>query len=174
MDKAGEYEFLNDLVRLETLEELRRPLVEYCVKTFDAQTVTVIQFKREGAPVTMLSHIPDSALRAFFDSQYGRIGYMLDPFRIASFGAAEFTAHQLREIAPDRFETSEYHAQYYARTGLVDELGATLRLSTNTVLHLSLGRERSHGRFRASELRYFRKLSPTQFRKPGIPSVRSC
>lgn len=160
LDKAGEYEFLNDLVRLDTLETLKRPLVEYLGKTFNAQTVTVIRFTQEGPPVTVLAHIPDIALWQYFDAQYSRIGYMLDPFCIAAFGPADFTAHQLREIAPDRFETSEYHAHYYARTGLVDELGATLRLSDDVALHLSLGRTRSHGRFRASELRYFRQLSP--------------
>ena len=160
LEKVGEYEFLNDLVRLDTLEALTHPLVDYLRKTFNAQTVTVIRFLKEGLPVTLLADIQDAALHQFFDAQYARIGYMLDPFCIAAFGSAEFTAHQLREIAPDRFETSEYHAQYYAKTGLVDELGATLRLSTDVALHLSLGRTRSHGRFRTAELRYFRQLSP--------------
>ncbi len=160
LDKDGEYEFLNDLVRLETIEALKKPFVDYFEKTFSAQTITVIQFKREGPPVTLFAHIPDAALSQFFGTQYARIGYLLDPFAIAAFGADDFTAHQLREIAPDRFETSEYHAQYYARTGLVDELGATLRLNANLALHLSLGRSRGCGRFRASDLRYFRQLSP--------------
>lgn len=160
MEKVGEYEFLNDLVRLDTLEALKHPLVEYLGRTFDAQTVTVIRFHHEGPPVTLFADIPDTALYQFFDAQYARIGYVLDPFYITAFGSAEFTANQLREIAPDRFETSEYHAHYYARTGLVDELGATLRLSNDVALHLSLGRMRGHGRFRANELRYFRQLSP--------------
>lgn len=160
MDKAKEYTFLNDLIRLETIEALKAPLVDYIEKTFYAQCITVIQFKREGPPVTLLAHIPDAALSQFFETKYARIGYLLDPFAIAAFGADDFTAHQLREIAPDRFETSEYHAQYYARTGLVDELGATLRLNANLALHLSLARSRSRGRFRANNLRYFRQLSP--------------
>lgn len=160
MDKTGEYEFLNDLVRLETLELLKRPLEEYLGKTFNSQTVTIIRFLREGPPVTLQAYIPDTALSRLFEAEYARIGYMLDPFWIMAFGPAEFTAYQLREIAPDRFETSEYHAHYYARTGLIDELGATLRLGADAALHLSLGRTRDHGRFRANELRYFRQLSP--------------
>lgn len=160
MDKSLEYEFLNDLVRFDTLEALEKPLVDYLGRTFDAQTINIIRFKREGLPATILAHIPDAALRAFFDAEYARIGYMLDPFCITAFGPSDFAAHQLREVAPDRFETSEYHARYYARTGLVDELGATLKLSNDVALHLSLGRMRAHGKFRASELRYFRQLSP--------------
>lgn len=160
MDKAGEYAFLNDLVRLDTVDALKPALVDYSRKAFDAQTITILKFRRDGLPTTVLSHIPDAALRQYFDTQYARLGYMLDPFQIASFGAAEFTAHQLREIAPDRFESSEYHAHYYLRTGLVDELGATLRLNPDVALHLSLGRMSGHGRFSARELRYFRQLAP--------------
>ena len=98
LEKVGEYEFLNDLVRLDTLEALTHPLVDYLRKTFNAQTVTVIRFLKEGLPVTLLADIQDAALHQFFDAQYARIGYMLDPFCIAAFGSAEFTAHQLREI----------------------------------------------------------------------------
>lgn len=160
MDKSGEYDFLNDLVRFDSLAELERIISEYCEKSFYAQTVTLISFQRDTKPITLLSHILDRDLAEFFTTYYARIGFMLDPFYIVAFGEAEFTAHQLREIAPDKFKTSEYYAQYYAKTGLVDELGATIRLGPRIALHLSLGRLGGHGRFRANELRYFKQLSP--------------
>ncbi|KZY42895.1 hypothetical protein A3731_34830, partial [Roseovarius sp. HI0049] len=150
----------NDLVRLDTLDALKRPLEDYLGRTFRSQTITIIRYSREGPPVTLQAYIPDTALSRLFAAEYHRIGYMLDPFCIMAFGPDEFTAHQLREIAPDRFETSEYHAHYYARTGLIDELGATLRLGADAALHLSLGRTRGNGRFRANEVKYFRQVSP--------------
>ncbi|MCZ4353066.1 helix-turn-helix transcriptional regulator [Roseovarius aestuarii] len=69
-------------------------------------------------------------------------------------------AGQLREISPDRFETSEYYARYYAATKMIDELGTTIRVGPQTALHLSLGRSNGNGRYRAGDVRYFRMLAP--------------
>ncbi len=168
MDKAREYEFLNELVTGASMDALRAPLISYLTHAFDAQTVTILQFHRDGVPAVLLSHVPDAALREFFDLQYARVGYILDPFYTAAFGEAEYAASQLRQVAPDRFETSEYYARYYAETRLADELGATLRTSPETALHLSLGRTVARGRYRAGELRHFRLLAPILMNKLRI------
>lgn len=165
LDKHREYTFLNDLVSMTTLEELEHSIVEYCCSVFGAKTVAVIRFHCDAEPMVLLHHIPDQALLTFFSNRYTRIGFMLDPFYFVAFREPEISAHQLREIAPDRLETSEYYASYYSATGLIDELGATIRLDARVALHLSLGRMRGDRRFRASDLRYFRLLAPLLMNK---------
>lgn len=181
MTKLEEYTFLADLVACDTLDKIRAPLVGYLERRFDAQTVTILQFWKDAAPDFLISHIPDAELRTFYLTTYAKIGYILDPFFISAFGNEEYAACKLRDVAPDRFETSEYFHQYYAETGLVDELGAIIRVSQNVVLHLSLGRKRERGRFRAQEQQYFELLAPVVMRKlkalkksaPGPREMRS-
>jgi DNA-binding CsgD family transcriptional regulator len=160
LDKSGEYGFFNDLIRFDSLDELEQPIVDFLGNAFEAQTITVIEFVKDRGPRILLSQIQDSKLDTFFSTCYAEFGYFLDPFYIVSFGEANLTAHQLREIAPDRFETSEYFARYYAKTGLIDELGASIRLGPNSAVHLSIGRLRNFGRFRSNELKYFRQIAP--------------
>ncbi|MEB8387248.1 helix-turn-helix transcriptional regulator [Rhodobacteraceae bacterium KMM 6894] len=165
MDKIREYAFFNQLVTLSTLKELADPLVDYLSRTFNSQTVTLILFKKDGPPSPVVTHVPDTDLRAHFNTHYARIGYILDPFYTKAFDEAEYTAYQLREISPDRFETSEYYQRYYAATTMVDELGATIRTDPDTALHLSMGRTKGNGRFRGGDLRYFRLLAPILMNK---------
>jgi DNA-binding CsgD family transcriptional regulator len=124
-----------------------------------------LQFWTDAAPDLLINHILDPKLRAFYLSTYSKIGYILDPFFILALGTKDYSVSQLRDIAPDRFETSEYYHQYYAETGLVDELGAVIRVAPNIILHLSLGRMRDRGRFRAQDRKYFELLAPVIMRK---------
>lgn len=160
MDKALEYRFLHDLVAAPTLAELEPCMIDYLCGTFNAQTLTLMEYRANAQPDLLTTHIPNTALHQFFQRHYAQIGYMLDPFYIASQSGPPMMLHTLRQIAPDRFETSEYYARYYSATGLIDELGATLRIGPGRALHLSLGRDRALGRYRAQDARHFHLLAP--------------
>ncbi|MCE8014589.1 response regulator transcription factor [Halomonas sp. MCCC 1A17488] len=65
--------------------------------------------------------------------------YLLDPFFAAVSNGLDQGAHRLRELAPDRFEASEYYAHYYRALGLVDEVGIFCRVEAEVVIAVSLG-----------------------------------
>ncbi|EPC02014.1 LuxR family transcriptional regulator [Litchfieldella anticariensis FP35 = DSM 16096] len=65
--------------------------------------------------------------------------YLLDPFFSAVCEGRDHGAHRLRELAPDRFESSEYYHHYYRALGLDDEVGIFARVSTEVVIVVSLG-----------------------------------
>ena len=177
----AEYAFLADLVACNTLDELRKPLLDFVVPVFDAQTLTIIRFWKHAKPDLLISDIQHARLRRFYLTNYARIGYILDPFFIIAFNGTAITACPLRDVAPDRFETSEYYAKYYSETGLIDELGANIAVSPDMTLHLSLGRMRESGRYRASDRRFFELLAPVIMAKlkaihataPDLREIRS-
>ena len=55
--------------------------------------------------------------------EYQEGPYLLDPFFLASLELYEPGLWRLREIAPDRFYQGEYYRNYYAQTGLAEEIG---------------------------------------------------
>lgn len=134
-------------------------LIEFSRLEFEPQSVIVLVFRERHQPVILLRWIPDGALRQTFDKSYTEIGHLLDPFAQRAAIEPFRSTFRIFEIAPDRFESSEYYATYYRRTGMVDELGALQRLDDNSVLHLSLGRNAGYPKFTARETRKFRMLS---------------
>lgn len=54
--------------------------------------------------------------------------------------------YRLKDIAPDQFQRNEYHAAYYQRTTLVDEIVYVGYPSDGVSVHIYLGRDASSGR----------------------------
>lgn len=76
--------------------------------------------------------------------------YLLDPFcRNARDRRSGLL--RMRDLAPDRFYSSEYHRTYYVQTGLAEEIGYFVPLEGATVV-LSLMRREGSGAFSAAEL----------------------
>lgn len=65
--------------------------------------------------------------------------YLLDPFFAAVRRGLDSGAHRLRELAPDRFEASDYYHHYYRALGLRDEVGLFARVAEDVVMVVSLG-----------------------------------
>lgn len=154
-----EYDFLGRLATAETIEEYEREVVPFCREGFDAQSVLTILYHRHRQPHVLFRWTPDTELRENFDQNYCRIGYMLDPFYQVAFDDPGMFAGPLREIAPDRFETSDYFSNYFQSTRMVDELGGVIVVDNDNALHLSLGRNSGQRRYRASEIARFRLLA---------------
>ncbi|WP_417674794.1 helix-turn-helix transcriptional regulator [Pseudodonghicola sp.] len=157
--QLAEYDFLGHLAALETLPDFEAAVAPYCSQVFETQSVLAVRYYRDRQPDVLFRWIPGAALRQTFDSYYRGLGFMLDPFYQLALRSPDFAVHQLREIAPDRFETSEYFATYFGTTQMVDELGATLRLDADSAVHLSLGRSAGHKRFPARQVRHFKLLA---------------
>lgn len=67
--------------------------------------------------------------------------YLLDPFFLATTSDFEPGLWRLNEIAPDRFYQGEYFRNYYAQTGLAEEVGFLVKVHENLTIVLSLMRK---------------------------------
>jgi DNA-binding CsgD family transcriptional regulator len=66
---------------------------------------------------------------------------------------------RMRELAPDRFYSSEYYRSYYVRTGLAEEVGFFLTPDDEVSVVLSLMRKRDTGPFSPREFALLQKTS---------------
>ena len=153
------YDFFGQIAVAGTLEAFGRAAIPFLSHRFSAQSVLAIGFHRSAIPEIHFSWIPDPGLRTTFDHAYARLGYMLDPFYQRSWLTPDIATWLVRDIAPDRFESSQYFANYFAATEMVDDMGLIVRLSANRAVHLSLGRSSGHRRFRTKDLRSFDQIA---------------
>lgn len=158
--EAERYRLLGEIAAAEDLASCRPSLVAFACLEFAPQSVIVLLFRDGHVPVRLLRWIPDDLLRRTFDQDYFALGHLLDPFAQRAAAERAMSAYRIFEIAPDRFEGSEYFANYYKKTGMVDELGALMRLDDGAVLHLSLGRNAGYQKFTTRETRKFKTLYP--------------
>ncbi|AAV95786.1 LuxR C-terminal-related transcriptional regulator [Ruegeria pomeroyi] len=166
-----------------SIDDFASVVVPFCRDVFAVQSVLAIRFHPSGPPEPLFKWVLENHLEALFDRDYTRFGYLLDPFYKLAVETENWVACPLREIAPDRFETSEYFSNYFGPMGLVDDMGFVARVDDDTSVNMSIGRHAGKRRFRASEIARFRSLStvlvpsllsvlgkPTK-RNPGVPAT---
>ncbi|MCE8519587.1 hypothetical protein KBY30_01190 [Ruegeria pomeroyi] len=156
---SKEYEFFGRLCAVRTMDEFAREVVPFCREVFSTQSVLVLRFHRAATPEPLFRWVMENRLEVLFDRDYTQFDYMLDPFYKLALETENWVACPLREIAPDRFETSEYYSKYFGPMGLVDDMGFVARLDDDTSVNFSIGRHSGKRRFRASEITRFRALS---------------
>jgi DNA-binding CsgD family transcriptional regulator len=66
----------------------------------------------------------------------------------------------MRELAPDRFFSSEYYRSYYAQTGLAEEIGFFIVLEDGITVVLSLMRRERSAVFPAADFALLKKAQP--------------
>lgn len=117
-------------------------------------TYTVI-FGYSGAarPLDLYDDFP-SGKRKIFVTDYQEGPYLLDPFYLAALRPIAPGLHRMSDLAPDRFYQGEYFRNYYAQTGLVEEIGFFIDLPGGAMVVLSLMRDQ-----RAFSNRAFESLS---------------
>ena len=90
--------------------------------------------------------------------EYQEGPYLLDPFFLASIDLSEPGLWRLKEIAPDRFYQGEYYRNYYAQTGLAEEVGYLININKNLTIVVSLMRKEK--RFSNAEIRALKAVWP--------------
>ena len=78
--------------------------------------------------------------------------YQLDPFYTRFCKDSNSTAMLIRDVAPDRFNLTEYHRRYYSNIELLDEMAIFTDLRDGRFLFFSLSRRAQEPRFRRREL----------------------
>ena len=90
-------------------------------------------------PIDLHDDFP-AGKRKIFVTDYQAGPYLLDPFYLAAVRAVAPGLYRLRDVAPDRFYQGEYFRNYYAQTGLAEEIAYFVDLPGQTTLVLSLMR----------------------------------
>ena len=78
--------------------------------------------------------------------------YQLDPFYTRFRRDKKPCAMLIRDVAPDRFNLTEYYRRYYKNIELQDELAIFTDLQDDRFLFFSIGRRETEPHFRRSEL----------------------
>ena len=94
-----------------------------------------------------------------FVSLYQAGPFLLDPFYHAA-REPKPGVWRMRELAPDRFFSSEYFRSYYTQTGLAEEIGFFVALGEGVTVVLSLMRRERSGAFSTAEFALLRKAEP--------------
>lgn len=123
-------------------------------------TFLILNYKQDRSPISIYRWIPDDELRQYFQDNYLTGYYKLDPYYKINLGSRKSGLHQLKEIAPDRFFTTEYYRKYYRDTRLVDEIGTTVIQSDGSHSGLSMSRDRNAAPFTKQEIGNLRRIGP--------------
>ena len=101
----------------------------------------------------------NAAERHVFVHLYQEGPFLLDPFfRAASERREGFW--RMRELAPDRFYSSDYFHSYYVQTGLAEEVGFFVPLPGGATLALSLMRLTQSRVFSSRDVAQLRQAAP--------------
>lgn len=108
-------------------------------------------------PLALFNDFPDDRRRLHVD-EYLEGPYLLDPFFLASTGTVAPGLWRMSEIAPDRFYQGEYFRNYYAQTGLAEEVGYLIDVHENLSIVVSLMRRTR--RFSKADIKALKAVWP--------------
>ena len=110
-----------------------------------------------AGPVDLFDDFPVSK-RKVFVTDYLEGPYLLDPFFRAAKRPVAPGLYRMRDLAPDRFYQGEYYRNYYAQTGLAEEIGFLIELTPTTTIVVSL--MRAEKAFSVREMRSLQDVTP--------------
>jgi DNA-binding CsgD family transcriptional regulator len=118
---------------------LPQNLAVFLRQTVPVSYMVVFGYSGTARPVDLYDDFPE-AKRRIFVTDYQAGPYLLDPFYLAAIRPVEPSLYRLRDLAPDRFYQGEYYRNYYAQTGLAEEIAYFVDLPDRSTLVLSLMR----------------------------------
>jgi DNA-binding CsgD family transcriptional regulator len=120
--------------------------------------VVVFAYLPGERPVHVYSTFTPAAFEIFV-SQYLEGPYLLDPFYRNAMLRRD-GVWRMRELAPDRFFSSEYVRSYYSKTRLAEEIGFFVTLDNGGTIVVSLMRDKASGAFSVPEFTLLKKAEP--------------
>lgn len=120
--------------------------------------VVVFAYRGKERPIDLYSTF-DREEHVVFVTLYQAGPYLLDPFYHTARERRE-GVFRMRELAPDRFFSSEYYRTYYVQTGLAEEIGFFVPVDGDITVVLSLMRQEKTGAFPPAEFATLKKAEP--------------
>ena len=118
----------------------------------------IFAYRGNERPIDLFSTFNSEDYHIFV-ALYQEGPYLLDPFYSAAT-APKTGVWRMRELAPDRFFASEYYRNYYAQTGLSEEVGFFMPVGAEVTVVLSLMRSEGAGPFRPKEYQLLQDVAP--------------
>lgn len=135
--------------------ELYRQILSALVR-FDH--LVIFAYRGSDVPIDLYSTFdPDE--KVIYVSLYQAGPYLIDPF-YQTARAGKTGLFRMRELAPDRFFSSEYYRSYYMQTRLAEEVGFFIDIGDGVTVVLSLMRREKTGAFPAAEMALLKKADP--------------
>lgn len=135
-------------------ETFPKVLAECLHETLPFEFTVIFGYVGHARPLDLFDDFTPKR-RILHVEEYQEGPYLLDPFFLASLGARQPGLWRLREIAPDRFYQGEYYRNYYAQTGLAEEIGFLIRINRELKIVISL--MRTEKRFSSAEMKNLKK-----------------
>jgi DNA-binding CsgD family transcriptional regulator len=148
--KAARREPVSDREFGETLRQMVGALVRF-------DHIVVFAYRGAERPIELYSTF-DPKEHMVFVRLYQAGPYMLDPFYRAA-RERRVGLFRMRELAPDRFFSSEYYRSYYVQTGLAEEVGVCLTPDDEVSVVLSVMRKQETGPFPARDFALLQKTT---------------
>jgi DNA-binding CsgD family transcriptional regulator len=135
----------------ETFRQMMASLVRF-------DYVVVFAYRGKERPIDLYSTF-DPREHIIFVTLYQAGPYLLDPFYHTARSSRRGVI-RMRELAPDRFFSSEYYRTYYVQTGLAEEVGFFVEMEDDITVVLSLMRREATGVFPPAEIALLKKVEP--------------
>ncbi len=123
----------------------------------DFDFTVIFGYMGNARPLALFDDFPPDRKRMHVD-EYQEGPYLLDPFFLAASGTVDAGVWRLSEIAPDRFYQGEYFRNYYAQTGLAEEVGLLVDVHESLTIVVSMMRKTQ--KFSKSEMKTLNSLWP--------------
>lgn len=133
-----------------TLAEALRSVVPY-------EFTVIFGYVGTETPLALFDDFTPARRKLHVD-EYLEGPYLIDPFFLASTGHTPPGIWRLKDIAPDRFYQGEYYRNYYAQTGLAEEVGFLINVDEKLQIVLSL--MRTERKFSKAEMRVLSEIQP--------------
>lgn len=113
---------------------------------------TILAYFRDQTPRLLMTDAITPDVHRHMKNVYMVGAYLLDPFYEVHRSKKTSGLYRIWDIAPDQFARNQYFIEYYRRTTMIDEIGFVVWPSTQTSIHVCLGRDiRSGQRFSKRE-----------------------
>ncbi|QRM56038.1 helix-turn-helix transcriptional regulator [Sinorhizobium sp. BG8] len=149
VDFAPLFSAITEMVDLQAATDAGGVFLRMMQSVVRFDDVVVFAYRDKERPLDLFSTF-DAGDHEVFVSLYQAGPYLLDPFYHTARQGRE-GLFRMRELAPDRFFSSEYFRSYYSQTRLSEEVGFFVPLDGGITVVLSLMRREGTGVFPAGE-----------------------
>lgn len=135
-------------------------MIELIRHQVHCDSVAILLYRKGYQPMMLFDgmHPTDSSA---FHNNYFKGTYLLSPFYLHwSNDRHQGGLYRLADISPDGFFDSVYYSDYYARSGLRDELGYLIPLQQDSAILISLGCIDSATEFSPEDHEYLNTIYP--------------
>jgi DNA-binding CsgD family transcriptional regulator len=142
------------------------PFCQHLVQLIRAQvscdSVVMLLYHKGDCPKIILDEMSAMDRQAMQQSYFDG-AYLLSPYYLHWLSTEHSDLVHLPDITPEGFFESVYYTDYYARSGLIDELGYIVTLADDSAILLSLGRVEGTAKFSAADSQALRALEPVVY-----------